>query len=276
MPDGPVQPTPEGADNGLVLSPSEMRFIIDEVARLKAVFRMPIEPGVGFFCDDPMVLCDPLTAETLFVNADGKAGFCCVLADYREGGHGDLIGDVRAETMESIHRRMAERVARYMRAKADRVERRQFGALDHANCWYCLKHFGKVSWLSGRGVDPWSEDVRRWETEDTAADDPGTAVRAAPSPPGGRWCACAEAETIPLPGEEALLVNVGTALSYRLNRTGLRIWEGVRSGHDVGAVARLLAAQFDVEESVARDEVGAFLDRLRTLGFVQPEDDRPP
>jgi hypothetical protein len=173
--------------------------------------------------------------------------------------------------MEAIHRRMTDEAAAYRRTKAARVRRGTFGELDHANCWYCLKHFGKVAWLSDRDAPPWSEDLKAWERTPTDSEAPGAFPVGSVVFDEMRWRPHPDAETVPVAEDEGILVHVGTGLSYRLNRTAMRIWEGVRSGRDLGTIARELTGEFDVEEAVARERIGGFATELQRLGFVTPD-----
>jgi MoaA/NifB/PqqE/SkfB family radical SAM enzyme len=157
---GPLQPTPETVEKGLILYPEDLHLVLEEIARLKKVFSVPIEPGVGFFYKDPLAPCHPLNMKTLFLNSTGHAAFCCVLADFRSGGREDVIGSVLEHGFPEIHGRMIERVARLQQAKTRSLSEGGFGELDYVNCWYCLKYFGKVQWLR-KSDNPWSEDLMR-------------------------------------------------------------------------------------------------------------------
>lgn len=165
---GPLQPTPETVEKGLILYPEDLRLVLDEIARLKKVFSVPIEPGVGFFYKDPLAPCHPLHMKTLFVSARGQAAFCCVLADFRSGGKEDIIGSVLEQGFPEIHSKMIERAARLQQAKTRLLSEAGFGELDYVNCWYCLKHFEKVEWLK-KWDNPWSKDLIRSQKRNSAA-----------------------------------------------------------------------------------------------------------
>lgn len=157
---GPIFPTPEAMEKGMTLNPEDLRFIENEIARLKKVFLIPIEPGVGLFYRSPLAPCHPLSMRTLFVNSSGKAGFCCVLADYRSGGDDDLVGDVLDLGFPEVHKRIVAAVALYQQAKIQLFSNGGFGELDYINCWHCLKFFRKVEWLKAYPENPWGDDLR--------------------------------------------------------------------------------------------------------------------
>ncbi len=158
---GTLQPTPEAVEKGLILYPEDLNFILNEIGRLKKVFSMPIEPGVGFFYKDPLALCHPLSMKTLFINSAGDASFCCILADYRSGSKNDLIGNALEQGFPEIHKKMIEQVAKYQQIKIQLFSEDRFGELDYINCWYCLKYFEKVEWLRQYPNNPWSDDLIR-------------------------------------------------------------------------------------------------------------------
>lgn len=156
---GPLFPTPDTAEKGINLYPEDLNFILNEIGRLKKVFSMPIEPGVGFFYKDPLVLCHPLSMKTLFINAAGEASFCCVLTDFRSGSKNDLFGNVMEQGFPEIHKKMIEQIAKYQQTKIQLFSEGGFGELDYINCWYCLKYFEKVEWLRQYPNNPWGNDL---------------------------------------------------------------------------------------------------------------------
>ena len=166
---GPLQPTPDTVEKGLILFPEDLNLIINEIAHLRKVFSIPIEPGVGFFYKDPLAPCHPLSMKTIFINSDGKASFCCVLADYRSGSNKDLIGSVLEHGFAEIHKKMIEQVATYQQMKIQSLSEGRFSELDYVNCWYCLKYFGKVEWLSQYPNNPWRDDLLRTHKKNQTA-----------------------------------------------------------------------------------------------------------
>lgn len=54
----------------------------------------------------------------------------------------------------------------------------------------------------------------------------------------------------------------------RMNGTGKRIFELLAEGKDEDGVIRQLTEEYDVDETTARENVGAFLDKLRSAGLL--------
>jgi len=67
----------------------------------------------------------------------------------------------------------------------------------------------------------------------------------------------------------AVLIHLGTNQIYDLNRTGYRIWQLLQDGSDAAAICDTLRQEFDVDASVAADELQALLDRLSSEGLLE-------
>ena len=80
------------------------------------------------------------------------------------------MGNLHEVSLAEACDRFRQRVAEYLADKHDRVNRGEFGELDHFPCWYCLKYLGKTSWLNNFANHPWAreEDLRKARTHDNA------------------------------------------------------------------------------------------------------------
>jgi len=256
----PLQPTPDTADRGLLLSPAQLEQIPAAVAHLRSVFTMPIRLTTGFFDDDPDVLCPPLTGDHLFVKADGTVGFCCQLADHiGTTDADDVIGDLAAMSIEEAHRRMTDAVVAF------RAEKRRLAAdgaltrLDRCACWYCLKRFGKMNWLRDHAESAWGRDV-------AGVTDAGRPAPCRPHP---------DVLETPIDDDRTALVHGTTGRTYTLNGTGIHTWAGLRAGRSAAEIAAGLAERFDVAIDRARADVDRFVRDLLALGLVVPDDGPP-
>lgn len=55
----------------------------------------------------------------------------------------------------------------------------------------------------------------------------------------------------------------------KLNGTGADIWRGVEEGLDEAAIAGRIAAKYEVDSERARQDVDAFIARMREAGLVE-------
>ena len=55
----------------------------------------------------------------------------------------------------------------------------------------------------------------------------------------------------------------------KLNDTGAAIWRGVEEGLDEAAIAECIAAKYEVDSDRARQDVDAFIARMREAGLVE-------
>lgn len=55
----------------------------------------------------------------------------------------------------------------------------------------------------------------------------------------------------------------------KLNGTGVDIWRGVEEGLDEAAIADRIAAKYEVDPDRARQDVDAFIARMREAGLVE-------
>jgi hypothetical protein len=64
---------------------------------------------------------------------------------------------------------------------------------------------------------------------------------------------------------------MGTNQIYDLNRTGYRVWQLLQEGSDLDAISDRLREEFDVDQSVASNELDALLRQLSAEGLIEAE-----
>ena len=64
---------------------------------------------------------------------------------------------------------------------------------------------------------------------------------------------------------------MGTNQIYDLNRTGYRVWQLLQEGSDVDAISDRIREEFDVDQSVASNELDALLRHLSEEGLLEAE-----
>lgn len=156
----PLQPTPHTTALKLLLHPDDIKEIKNESLRLQKIFKIKITLSAGYFDEDPLASCRPLTMKDLYVTSRGDVSFCCQLTDYKGGEKGtDLIGNLEEMSLFEAHKRMIDTVAKYKKDKIQLIAEGGLRKLDYYPCWYCLKYFRKVDWMAEQPGNPWREDL---------------------------------------------------------------------------------------------------------------------
>jgi hypothetical protein len=65
-----------------------------------------------------------------------------------------------------------------------------------------------------------------------------------------------------------VLLDTGRGVVLTANTVGARIWEGLSRGETLSAIARTIAREFVVAESVVRADADRFVRELRAEGLV--------
>ena len=156
----PLQPTPRTASLKLLLDPKDLKDIKEEVSRLQKIFKIKITLTAGYYDEDPLVSCRPLTMKDLYISSKGEVSFCCQLTDYKGGERGtDLVGSLEEMSLFEAHKHMIDAVAKYKKDKIQRLAEGKLSKLDYNHCWYCSKYFRKVDWMADLPDNPWSMDL---------------------------------------------------------------------------------------------------------------------
>lgn len=71
---------------------------------------------------------------------------------------------------------------------------------------------------------------------------------------------------------EAILMHLDEGNFSSLKSTGLRIWEMLDEPRRVSQICEGLMAEFEVDESVCRQQTVEFLEGLRARGLIEVED----
>lgn len=87
---------------------------------------------------------------------------------------------------------------------------------------------------------------------------------------GERFHPSEDTELTLLGEKEAALVHLTKSLTYRLNSTGLFIWNSLGSGLTARETALRLYEHYDLDMETAQRKVSEFIGRLRSLGLIRP------
>jgi MoaA/NifB/PqqE/SkfB family radical SAM enzyme len=162
---GHLMPTPDTAQRGLDLTPSERRQVEAEIWCLQPQAAVPVAMAPGYFSAAPFFPCAPLTLEEFNLDYQGNLTLCCQLSGHSGSNAGtDVLGNLHHISLAEAVARFRQRVATYLADKQARVEQGTFGGLDHYPCWYCLKYLDKVPWLGRFPQHPWAQEQHRTVT----------------------------------------------------------------------------------------------------------------
>jgi hypothetical protein len=70
-----------------------------------------------------------------------------------------------------------------------------------------------------------------------------------------------------LVGDETVLLDLASGVYFGLDGVGKRIWESVADGDNLGQVAEVIVAEYEVDEAQAQADVLAFVSDLVERGL---------
>ena len=71
-------------------------------------------------------------------------------------------------------------------------------------------------------------------------------------------------------GDEMVLINLKTNRIYSLNRTAARFWELLSAGNQVAEIEKIMFEEFDVTETLIKDEIQRLITSLEDENFISP------
>jgi hypothetical protein len=173
---------------------------------------------------------------------------------------------------------MVDAIGNYEKEKIQRLAEGNLGNLDYYPCWYCLKYFKKVNWLTQFPDNPWSQDILRSKSM-TGEKDVATVLKDIFEYPqelgkknGGKSTFQPNDEVIEtvLAKDEGALIHLETKLSYALNRTGLRIWFLLKRGYNIDEIAEKIHEEFEVDRDRVKKDVVGLVGELLSLKLITP------
>ena len=72
-----------------------------------------------------------------------------------------------------------------------------------------------------------------------------------------------------LVGDETILMDLATGIYFGLDGVGRRIWETIAEGRNLAEVAAVIAAEYEVDEVRAQEDVVEFIGELVDRGLLQ-------
>lgn len=155
------QPTPETAIDGSDLSPAEWHEATDRIRHLAKTSRVRVALDYGIHM--PLAernVCDAMSLRQLYIDAKGRASFCCQLSRYGRG-EDPVHGDLRTEALATILERAS---ATYAAFQAETLRLHSIGQWDEVDdfpCLSCARRHGKTGFLADFPEHPWAALARR-------------------------------------------------------------------------------------------------------------------
>ncbi len=150
------QPTPESALDQSDLAPWEWDVVADEVRALAARSAAVIGLDYGTAEAQPRRACDTMAQRHLYIDARGRAPFCCQLSRYGSGSE-HVVGDLTAEPLRAV---FARGTATYTAFAAESARLHQIGqrdSLDAYPCLSCARRNGQTEFLADFPDHPWTQ-----------------------------------------------------------------------------------------------------------------------
>jgi MoaA/NifB/PqqE/SkfB family radical SAM enzyme len=152
-----MQPTPHGLRDDIFLPPEEWEKIDAELISLKQMYRMPIQQSAGFYDLIPLSHCKFLRNGALNIDYRGRLTVCCQLSN--TGGEDDTAQDVVADLnkvpLAVGHQKLLDVYNEIHKSRLQKMNEGKLSKLDSFHCWYCLKHFKKVSFMKKHTDNAW-------------------------------------------------------------------------------------------------------------------------
>jgi hypothetical protein len=148
------QPTPESALDDSDLAPWEWDVVAGEVHQLALRSATTIGLDYGPAQSAPRA-CDTMAQRHVYIDARGRAPFCCQLSRYGSG-EDNIIGNLTAEPLAQVFAR-ATSVYGGFAAETSRLH--QIGAVDALDaypCLSCARRHGKTAFLTDFPEHSWA------------------------------------------------------------------------------------------------------------------------
>ncbi|MEN3974480.1 PqqD family protein [Emcibacter sp. SYSU 3D8] len=75
---------------------------------------------------------------------------------------------------------------------------------------------------------------------------------------------------------EAVIIHLGTGVYYSMDGVGCLVWDGIASGHEIGAVIDAVAAQYALDRNTAEADIARLVGELVAAELIVPADGPSP
>jgi hypothetical protein len=73
-------------------------------------------------------------------------------------------------------------------------------------------------------------------------------------------------------GDEAVVLNLNNETYYSFNGVAMRMWQVLTSNPSVEQALQVLQAEYEVDETVLRSDLDAFIQQLESMNLVEVAD----
>jgi MoaA/NifB/PqqE/SkfB family radical SAM enzyme len=169
-----MQPTPHGLRDDIFLPPDEWGKIDAEVLKLKQMYRIPIQQAAGYYDLQPLSHCKFLRNGALNIDYRGRLTICCQLSN--TGGpddqERDVVADLNRVSLTKAHMMLMDAYNDIHKARLIKIGEGTMTKADSFHCWFCLKHFKKLTYMKNHLNNPWvKQDDELHQELAGAADD---------------------------------------------------------------------------------------------------------
>jgi MoaA/NifB/PqqE/SkfB family radical SAM enzyme len=153
-------PTPELIKNNIIPSPSELEEIMLWILNSLSP-SLKSNVNVDAYCLPTVVFwCHSFRCPT--VDYQGNLIFCCSMSHFTDedkpalSGQELLVNLEKKSLSEGISRHF-DQLAKLMKERLE--DAKGLSSLTYIPCYYCLKYFGKLSWLKNYPDSPWAAGI---------------------------------------------------------------------------------------------------------------------
>lgn len=152
-----MQPTPHGVRDDIFLPPDEWAKIDAEILELKQMYRVPIQQSAGYFDLQPLSHCKFLRNGSLNIDYAGRLTVCCQLSNTGGAGDGehDVVADLNKVSLAEAHSMLLDTYNGIHKARIKKIGEGTMTKADNYHCWFCMKHFKKLTYMSKHLDNPW-------------------------------------------------------------------------------------------------------------------------
>lgn len=152
-----MQPTPHGVRDDIFLPPTEWMQIDQEILEIKQMFRLPIQQSAGYYDLVPLSHCKFLRNGALNIDYKGRLTVCCQLSNTggAEDGEHDVVADLNKVSLTEAHSRLLDVYNNIHKVRLKKMGEGTLTKSDSFHCWFCLKHFKKLTYMKNHLNNPW-------------------------------------------------------------------------------------------------------------------------
>jgi len=152
-----MQPTPHGLRDDIFLSPEDWTQIDKDILELKQLYRMPIQQSAGYYDLIPLSHCKFLRNGALNIDYAGRLTVCCQISNTGgpEDGEHDVVADLNKVTLTQGHQMLMDAYNGIHKARLQKIGDGTMTKADSYHCWFCMKHFKKLTYMKNYMNNPW-------------------------------------------------------------------------------------------------------------------------